>query len=97
MLKCEICGMITNNASKDGAHYFACHLTQEEFNERTKGTNPVSNFCFNTIQPERSKREDSQHDWISIPLGDGKDCRKCGATEKNENERCGALNIVETQ
>lgn len=29
-----------------------------------------------------------EHDWIVIPLGDGKDCRKCGATEKSENEPC---------
>lgn len=34
---------------KDSIEYFMCHMTQEEFEERAKGIEPVRDFKFNII------------------------------------------------
>ncbi len=44
---------------KDSTEYFMTKMTQEEFNERVAGKQ-IQHYSFNHIQPERSKREDSQ-------------------------------------
>jgi hypothetical protein len=42
---------------KNSENYFMCHMTQEEFEERSRGKE-MSPHDFNMIQPDSSKRED---------------------------------------
>lgn len=44
---------------KDSTHYFMCHMTQEEWDEKIKNYEIVKNYKFNKIKSEQIESEDS--------------------------------------
>ena len=112
MERCKICDRLTLDLDgKDSVHYFFYHMTQDEFDEKIKGKRLNEDFKFNTIQPERSKREDvfvyrpdTYQGPIAINATPSKECKEyhknsciqINVNDENILKRCGALNSNES-